>query len=384
VRIVHVNPFFFPRLGGLERRLYHLARLHAARGHDVAIVCGDGGGTLPAREEMDGFQVVRVPARTLPVRWDPPVQRTRGVGEALRGLDPDVVDFHYRWAPEVTREVVPFCERRGVPYTFTWHNQWGEGRGLLRPLSLLNDRRYRRHLASCFRVIGVSDFISRELVEHGFPAGQVATVPNGAARPRPGSPEWEPDDGRPLPRSPYAVAIGRLTPEKGIDLCVRALAHAVAQGADLRMVVCGRGPLERRLLRLARRLGVDDRLTLAGWIPEGTKWRLLDSAAAYLHMARFESYGISIAEALVAGAPTVVAAVGGTPEVAGDAGVIVPEAGHEEAGAALARLASDPDARAGLRRKALARAPLLSWEAVADRMEALYREAAAAAPVTRG
>jgi glycosyltransferase involved in cell wall biosynthesis len=373
-----VNPFFFPRLGGLERRIYHLGRIHAAKGHRVTVVTGAVEGH-PDRETMDGIEVIRLPSKRLPIRWDPPVQRTKGVAAALRELDPDVVDFHYRWAPEVTRDVVSACAGR-IPWVFTAHNQYGEGKGILRPLSLLNDRRFYPKTSSAHRLVCVSRFLQGELERRGFAPARLATVPNGSERPRPGGPEWQDDDGRAAPASPYIVAIGRLTPEKGADLCVRALADAVARDADLRLVFLGRGPQEARIRRLAARLGVADRFTLAGWVPEATKWRLLEGALAYLHMARFEAYGISIAEAIVAGAPPVVADVGGTAEVVGDAGVMVPAGDFSAAGAALARLASDASAREALRRRAAARAPTLAWAAVAAQMERVYAEAAASTP----
>lgn len=375
MHVVHVNPFFFPRLGGLERRIYHLGRLHAARGHRVTVVTGAVQGE-PERQTMAGIEVVRLPVRRLPVRWDPPVQRTSGVLQTLKDLDPDVVDFHYRWSPEVTRDVVA-AGKAGTPWVFTWHNQYGEGRGVLRPLSLLNDRRYHRHLAGAHRIVCVSEFIRRQLTTKGFDPARLETVVNGSGRPEEGGPEWQPDDGRAAPTAPYAVGIGRLTPEKGVDLCVHALAEAVRGGADLRLVLCGRGPLEGRLRRLAKRLGVADRLVLAGWVPEATKWRLLQGAAAYLHMARFESYGISIAEAIVAGAPTVLADVGGVREVVGDAAELVPDEDSAAAGRALAHLVADPGRRAELRRRALARAPSLSWDEAATRMERVYADAVA-------
>ncbi|HJQ93856.1 MAG TPA: glycosyltransferase family 4 protein, partial [Candidatus Thermoplasmatota archaeon] len=202
-----MNPFFFPRLGGLERRIYHVGRLHAKAGHRVTVVTGSVEGR-PERETMDGIEVVRLPSRRLPIRWDPPVQRTKGVEAALRGLDPDVVDFHYRWAPEVTRGVVAACAGR-IPWVFTAHNQYGEGKGILRPLSLLNDRRFYRKTATAHRLVCVSRFLQGELEKRGFDPSRLLTVPNGAARPAEGGPEWEPDDGRPAPRQPYVVAIGR-------------------------------------------------------------------------------------------------------------------------------------------------------------------------------
>src|SRR5207253_4587302 len=104
--------------------------------------------------------VVRVPTRALPIKWDPPVERATGVAAALAELDPDLVDFHYRWAPEWTKAV----ERSGAPWVFTWHNQFGEGSGLLRPLSLLNDAGYRRRVQAGARsIVCVRDPIRREL-----------------------------------------------------------------------------------------------------------------------------------------------------------------------------------------------------------------------------
>ena len=366
-----MNPFFFPRLGGIERRMYHLARALAVRGHESTVLTAQGPGE-PAREEMEGFQVIRLPARALPIPWDPPVLRTRGVEAALRSLGADVADFHYRWAPEWARAV----EGAGVPWVFTWHNQYGEGSGPLRPLSLLNDRGYRRRvLAGARRVVCISDYIRAELEGRAFPPAALDVVPNGSEPPAPGGPEWQPDDGRALPEAPYFAAVGRLTPEKGNDLVLRAFAHARAAGADARLVLCGRGPRRASLERLARRLGVDGHVTFAGWVPEETKWRLLRGAAGLLHMARFESYGIAVAEGVVAGTPVVAASVGGVAEVAGDAGVMVPPGDVEAAGAAAARLVQEPAWQRELAARARRRAPELSWGPVADRMEAIYRAA---------
>lgn len=375
-----MNPFFFPRLGGIERRIYHLGRELAARGHRVTVLTGGGPGSSarpgeapgPVRERMAGFDVVRLPTRALPIRWDPPVERAAGVGDALAALGPDLVDFHYRWAPEWTRAV----ERSGAPWVFTWHNQFGEGSGLLRPLSLLNDAGYRRRVQAGARaIVCVSGHIRRELEGRRFAPQGLEVVANGSQRPEAGGPEWQADDGRPLPESPYFVAVGRLTPEKGNDLVLQAFAHAVALGADARLVLCGRGPQLGRLRRLADRLGVAPRVTFGGWVPEATKWRLLEGATAMVHMARFESYGIAVAEGVVAGLPVVAADVGGVAEVVGPAGRMVPAQDVKAAGEALARLVREPAWRDALAQEARARAATLRWDAVAQRMEQVYAAA---------
>jgi glycosyltransferase involved in cell wall biosynthesis len=367
-----VNPFFFPRLGGIERRIYHLSRELSSRGHRVTVLTGGATGQA-RRERMEGFEVVRLPTRAWPIRWDPPVERARGVVEALRELDPDLIDFHYRWAPEWTRAV----ERCGAPWVFTWHNQFGEGSGLLRPLSLLNDAGYRRRVQRGARkVVCVSGYIERELRARRFDSRRLAVVANGSERPREGGPEWQADDGRKAPHAPYFMAVGRLTPEKGNDRVLGAFAHAVRLGADARIVLCGRGPELHRLQRLAHDLGVADRTTFGGWVPEATKWRLLAGATAMVHMARFESYGIAIAEAVVAGLPVVAGDVGGVAEVVGPAGALVAPDDTQAAGQALARMVRDPAWRDGLAAQARQRGPTMSWDGVASRMERIYLEAA--------
>lgn len=370
-----MNPFFFPRLGGIERRIYHLSRELAARGHSVTVLTGGApAGGAAVRERMANFDVVRVPTRALPVKWDPPVERASGVGAALAELDPDLVDFHYRWAPEWTRAV----ERSGAPWVFTWHNQFGEGSGLLRPLSLLNDAGYRRRVQRGARsIVCVSQHIRHELEGRRFAPSHLTVVANGSQRPEVGGPEWQPDDGRALPRAPYFVAVGRLTVEKGNDLVLRAFAHAVRQGADARLVLCGRGPQLGHLQALAASLGVAGRVTFGGWVPEAAKWRLMESATAMLHMARFESYGIAVAEGIVAGLPVVAADVGGVAEVVGPAGQMVPAGDVRAAGEAAAHLVREPAWREELAAAARARAPGMAWAGVAERMERLYHDAAA-------
>ncbi|HVL48789.1 MAG TPA: glycosyltransferase family 4 protein [Candidatus Thermoplasmatota archaeon] len=370
MHVCHVNPFFFPHLGGIERRIYHVSRALLERGHEVTVLTSRLPGT-PKEETMDGFRVVRLPAKPLPVKWNPPILRTEGVEKALRDLAPDVLDFHYRWAPEYTKAV----DRSGIPQVFTYHNTYGEGSGLLRPLSLANDRWNKRYVERAHSIAAISRFVRDDLARRGFPELKLKLVPNGCAPPKPGTAEWEADDGRELPRAPYFVAVGRLTPEKGTDLVIRAFAEANRRGANARLIVCGKGPERAALLRLARRLGVEDRVEINGWVPEATKFRLLQNATALVHMARFESFGIAIAEALVAGAPVVGADVGGVAEVVEDAGVVVPPGDTAAAGEALARLVADPKLRADLVERTRGRAKALAWSEVALEMEKLYRSA---------
>src|SRR6266566_2297570 len=75
------------------------------------------------------------------------------------------------------------------------------------------------------------------------------------------------------PLGDYALTVGRLDSWKRPDLPIGALAHA----PSARLVVVGRGPEEARLYRLAREIGVEDRIR---WIAAATDEELIDLYAS--------------------------------------------------------------------------------------------------------
>jgi UDP-glucose:(heptosyl)LPS alpha-1,3-glucosyltransferase len=88
---------------------------------------------------------------------------------------------------------------------------------------------------------------------------------------------------------------------KGVDRSIAALAALPDEFRDkARLVVAGRGK-ERPLLKLARRLGVDDRVLLLG--PRDDVPDLLLAADLLIHPARNEATGTVLIEALAAGLP---------------------------------------------------------------------------------
>ncbi|MHB8632808.1 MAG: glycosyltransferase family 4 protein [Thermoplasmatota archaeon] len=371
MRIVHLNPFFYPYFGGIERRMHHLARGLAARGHEVTILTARLPGTAE-RQEMEGFHVRRLPARVLLAGWNPPIVRTRGTREALAELAPDVVDYHSRWAPEMTNAVARAGDA-GQRWVFTFHNHFGEGSRWLKGLSLANDVWSRTRILRANRVVCVSEAIRRELLGRRFPGDRLTVVGNGCDPPLPGGADWQPDDGRPAPAAPYFVTVGRLTPEKGVMEALEAFLEGGLAGRA-HLAICGTGPLAGRLRRRITSAGADDSVSLQGWVPEATKFRLLSGAAALVNLAPFEAYGIAAAEAVVAGIPVLFADVGGVADVVGGGGIGVPAGAVGEAAGALVRLVDDGAWRARLAEGARARAPALSWDHSVAAMEATYRD----------
>jgi glycosyltransferase involved in cell wall biosynthesis len=107
-------------------------------------------------------------------------------------------------------------------------------------------------------------------------------------------------------------SVGRLMPEKGMDLLVQAFRAAFSQGDEpVRLVIVGGGPPDQaeRLQRLA---GSDARIRLIAPLPDIAPYYC--AFDTYVSAARYEPFGLTILEAMAAGCPLVVTHTQGPQE----------------------------------------------------------------------
>jgi glycosyltransferase involved in cell wall biosynthesis len=213
------------------------------------------------------------------------------------------------------------------------------------------------------RVLAVSEHTKRDLAEHyGIPEDKIVVTPNGV------DPVFHPNGDAPE-RPPYVLFVGGIQPRKDPLAAIEAL--ALLDG-DLGLVVVGaekRGGDEVR--RTVSRLGLEQRVDLAGHVDHEELAGLYRGAACLVFPSRYEGFGLPVLEAMASGTPVVAAAVGAVPEVAGDAAILV-EPGEPEAIAEGIRHALDERER--LVEAGLKRAAQFSWTETARRTLAVYRE----------
>ncbi|WP_106816644.1 glycosyltransferase [Microbacterium timonense] len=159
------------------------------------------------------------------------------------------------------------------------------------------------------------------------------------------------------------VMLGRLAPQKRVDLALRAWARVIEAVPDARLDVYGDGPLRGELQGLVEELGVAASVTLHG--PTGERDAILDRAALFLTSTAFEGQGLSIAEALARGLPVVsFDARYGPREAVGDAGILVPPGDVAGLADAVIGLLQDDARRAELSSRARRAAAAFSPDAV--------------------
>jgi len=143
-------------------------------------------------------------------------------------------------------------------------------------------------------------------------AGRVDVVHNGFDFPPPPAP-------RPPGRPERVALVGRLSPRKGQDVAVRAVAALARDGREVELdligtVYPGYEWFEEELRTLAVELGVARLVGFSGYLDD--VWPALARADAVVVPSRLEPFGSVAVEALAAARPVVVSDVGGLPEIA--------------------------------------------------------------------
>ena len=225
---------------------------------------------------------------------------------------------------------------------------------------------WRRWRDSFNLVVANSEATRRRLEAEGIAVG--AVVPNGVpmvpARSGPTGP-------------PTVVFAGRLAPEKGVDVLLRAFAHLAAEVPDSRLVIAGDGPLRSQLAAEAAAAGLTDRVEFAGHLSrDAVERRFADAWVQAVPSTWDEPFGIVAAEAMMRGTAVVASASGGLAEIVvpGQTGALVRPGDATALAQALIpflvdRAAADRAGRAG-RDRALAH---FGEDAFVDRFIAIYQ-----------
>lgn len=137
------------------------------------------------------------------------------------------------------------------------------------------------------------------------------------------------------------VFAGRVVAPKGVGVLIRAARHV-----DAEFVICGDGRGLGAMRKLARRLGVEQRIRFTGWLEAGQlAQELADASVVAVPSLWPEPFGLVGIEAFAAGRPAVASATGGTRDwlQEGVSGVCVPPGDAAALAQALNELLADPD-----------------------------------------
>ncbi len=222
----------------------------------------------------------------------------------LKTTDPfDVVHVH-DWFGTVGAAAL--ARRLHLPLVMTVHSTEYD-RSLGHPWDHIL-RREELGIEAATRVIAVSRHLRQQLIDRYKAEPSKIRVIYNAVRP---SERLERID----PEKRIVLYVGRLAMMKGVDTFLRAAAQVVPSFADVLFVIAGEGPEYERLIELAARLGIGDRVMFLGKVSDEERDVLLAGASVFVLPSVVEPFGIAALEAMAAGVPTIVSKTSGVAEM---------------------------------------------------------------------
>ncbi|RBO53182.1 colanic acid biosynthesis glycosyltransferase WcaL [Rhodovulum sp. BSW8] len=263
------------------------------------------------------------------------------------------------------------CRREGLDHVHIHSCATAAHLGAL--AAILDDLSYSLTLHGDLPVYGTDH--AAKMARAGFVAAVTRPLAAQIAAVSPGTPApviWmgvdtdrfhPPASARPGDAALEVVTVARLNHTKGHVHLLNAMARLKAEGVAIRYRMAGEGPERAAIEAHVARLGLQDEARFLGPLSEAEVIELLHSAdvLALTSFGAGEAAPVTVMEAMAAGLPTVVSAIGGTPDMIEDGvdGLLVPQRDETAIAAALGRLAADPDLRARIgaaaRQTALAR-----------------------------
>ena len=378
----HASPL--ATLGGVDAggQNVHVAALATAlveRGHEVVVYTRRDSPTLSRRVTMrPGLHVEHIAAGpAAPIAKDSLLPHmaafTEGLARTWEAQRPDLVHAHF-WMSGLAS--VRAAEDTGTPVLQTFHalgsvKRRQQGARDTSPAERVDLERGLCHDVD--HVIATCTDEVAELRSLGLPAGAASIIPCGVDvevfRPRPAGRRHRPQllvIGRIVTRTGVGNVIEALAALPGVRLTVAGGPHRDALEADPEVV---------RLMRLADRLGVRDRIEFLGGVAREDVPALMCAADVVVTVPWYEPFGIVPVEAMACGRPVVGSAVGGLLDtvVPGTTGELVPPRRPDVLARVLGDLLADPGRRAAYgragRERALTHYP---WGRVVEQTEAAY------------
>ncbi len=366
MRILHLYKDYFPVLGGIENHVRDLARMQAARGHEVTVL-ETGPAPRVVTEDDAGVRVIKVPRQAV-VASTP---LSLAYYAHVRRLAADVTHVH---VPYPVAETAQRLLGRTGRVVITYHSDVVRQRGLLTLYAPI----LRHVLARADAIIATSAPYVRSSPFLSAVAAKTVVVPLGIdpARFR------DPDPGAVerlrarlgAPEATLFVSVGRLRYYKGLDVAIKALAAV----PNTRLVLVGSGPMEAEWRALAAATGVADRVVFAGEIGDDELPLWFAAGDVYLSSAshRSEAFGISILEGMASGRPVISTELGtGTSFINrhGVSGLVVPAGDVDALAGAMATLRDDAELRRRMGEAGRARVEReFTLERMTERVLAVY------------
>lgn len=372
MRIVLVSDYFKPHFGGgVERVVEELAHNLVSFGHEVRVITFNPDG-WPAREKLDGIEIVRIPALSLEPVLGVPSALSASIHIRRYLEDTDIIHVHNIF---FLLSLLTVMSRPKAPIVTTIHV------GSLANLPGLTGaigRVYERTLgAYVLRKSQAITAVSSAVADHAaslYAELPIHVIPNTVDVDR-FRPSVEPNGIQ--GENQTILFLGRFSRNKGPQHLVEAIPRVLSEVPESSFDFVGDGPLRDSLAKRMAELRLNGKARLRGKVPEVVP--VLQRAGVVVRPSLTEGMPLAVMEAMACGRPVLASRVGGTTDLIddGETGILFEPGNVDALTTGLIHLLADGKRAAMMGRRAREWAEgRMTWKRVSHGYEQLYEEVA--------
>jgi glycosyltransferase involved in cell wall biosynthesis len=316
MRICHINMFYLPTFGGVERVMYELATRQAKEGHEVHVFCCDSDKyrRIEKKEEIiEGVHVHRFPylfrLSLNTFFWPALLSRFGNYGKF------DIVHSHVSGHDYILFAGL-LSKMKGIKHIHTTHCPWTDASfrpPILRPFLFLNDV-FMNKFAFNFvdRIIAITPW-ELEILEKYCDKEKIRTIPNGVDKifyKRIKNNSFKKKNN--IREKHLVLFFGRLNPTKGPEILAKAAVNITRKRKDIAFIWVG--PDEGRTEEVKELIkGYKNMKCLGPISGKENIAEMYQASDVYVMPSYREGLPLTLFEAMASGLPIVASPVNGIP-----------------------------------------------------------------------
>jgi 1,2-diacylglycerol 3-alpha-glucosyltransferase len=324
MKVLFAVDAYYPHVNGVYHFVRRLASHLQVKGYQVAVMAPSPN-MHPSIKTIDQIDVYGIPSFS--VYWYPtirlpyPLLIRKRITQALEQFKPDII--HIQGHFMLTKALLEVNQNLGIPMIGTNHFM-PENLTVFMPTLWWKKRLERvmwQEFTTLFNQLSLVTVPTEPAARYIRQKLSVEVMPisNGIDldKFRPSEPRSDLRIKYGIPDRPVLLTVGRLDPEKKLDHVLRATAGAMG-AIDFCLVIVGKGVHQSALKRLARSLGITDRVVFTGYVPDEDLPFLYAMSRCFITASIAELQSIATMEAMASGLPVIAANAGALGELVHD------------------------------------------------------------------
>ncbi len=309
MRILHITSSFLPVIGGQEKVVEELAKNLKNLKHNITILTTNllcEKANLPKYENLNGIKIIRCKNDFF----------LGGYGyskEAIRWLNKNWGKFdviHSHGYNRFLSEFAVYYLKNKKPVVFTPHGFIHTKKNYF--FKMVHDLTFGRVIKHASICTALTKLDLREYARRGVKKERIKEVPNGINDKfldKINKKESDDFKKRQNIKQDYLLYVGRIHKSKGLQYVIKSI-----ENLNCLLVIVGQDAgYKKKVIRLAKRLDVEDKIFFLGQLSEKELLRAYKSCKIFVLFSEWEGFGIAVLEAMAAGKPVIVSDKGSLP-----------------------------------------------------------------------